>query len=211
MGAFDSYTTFKTAVADWLNRDDLTDRIPDFIESAENVLQRDSRVRRLVKAQFDVDEEEEDLPTAYRALEGLYHDGGTYFGEIEIVSPGYLSEINRRNSGSAGVPSHAAIVDSTTIRFAPPPDDTYNLRIVYWQTVPHLSDSALSNWLLDEHGDLYLYATLVESAPYLRDEERLPMWEAEKEKRIEALHVDNETRQYSGLITKNVPALEAGN
>lgn len=33
------------------------------------------------------------------------------------------------------------------------------------------------NWLLTAHPDIYLYGTLVESAPYLRDEERLPVWE----------------------------------
>jgi hypothetical protein len=41
-----------------------------------------------------------------------------------------------------------------------------------------------TNWLLTQHPDLYLYAALVESAPYLKDDERIALWRAELDRRI---------------------------
>ena len=42
--AISNYTELKTAVANWLDRDDLTDRIPEFIALAE------SRFNRLLRS-----------------------------------------------------------------------------------------------------------------------------------------------------------------
>ena len=45
--AIDSYTKLKTSVATWLDRDDLTDNIPDFISLAEDRINRHIRVRSM--------------------------------------------------------------------------------------------------------------------------------------------------------------------
>lgn len=194
----------QTAVANWLNRDDLTNRIPEFITMAEARLQRDERVRLLTQQEFSATSEEESLPTDFRELESLYHDGPTYYGELRTVPADDLSVIRSRHSGEAAAPSHVAIVDNSTIRFAPIPDQTYTLEMVYWQTVPHLSDSSDNNWLLTNHPDIYLYATLVETAPYLRDDQRLSVWEGELENRLTMLDRHNQRQQYSGRLVKTV-------
>ena len=43
--ALSTFTELKDAVADWLDRSDLTTRIPDFITLAESRLNRDLRIR----------------------------------------------------------------------------------------------------------------------------------------------------------------------
>lgn len=43
------------------------------------------------------------------------------------------------------------------------------------------------NWLLTAEPDIYLYATLVESAPYLKDDERIAVWEQRYQDAAEAL------------------------
>jgi len=43
--AINTFATLKTAVANWLNRDDLTDRIPEFISLAESRLSRELETR----------------------------------------------------------------------------------------------------------------------------------------------------------------------
>lgn len=206
--AIDSYSGLKSAVEDWLLRDDLGDTVEDFIHNAEQALNRDRRVRRIIRQTFSVDSESESLPSGFVELEALYHDGPTYHNRIEIVSPDMLSEVKRRRDGghddTDGVPTHASIIGGDTLRFAPTPDDEYDLQLVWWEGVPHLSDSKQTNWLIDDHSDIYLYASLVESAPYLHDEERLPMWRSELDKRIQDMHVDNERQQYSGSLVKQV-------
>lgn len=48
----------------------------------------------------------------------------------------------------------------------------------FYQTLPDLSDSATTNWALTRYPDLYLYAALGHSAPYLGADERLQTWES---------------------------------
>ena len=69
----------------------------------------------------------------------------------------------------------------TDIYFAPPPDsvDTgsgYQYSMWYFQKVPPLTDTNLTNWLLTAAPDLYLYAALLESAPFLVDDKRIETW-----------------------------------
>ena len=61
-----------------------------------------------------------------------------------------------------------------------------------FQRVPALSDSAPTNWLLEDHRDIYRLAALAESAPYLKDDERLVVWETQLDRRLEDLHVHTE-------------------
>ncbi len=45
--AISNYSELKAAIADWLNRSDLTDSIPDFIALAETRHKRDFKIRRM--------------------------------------------------------------------------------------------------------------------------------------------------------------------
>lgn len=204
MAGIASRNDLRTAISDWLLRTDLSNSDLDrFIDNAESTLRRDERIRELRSQTLDADAVTETLPSDFVALESLYHEGPTYFGEIEIVTPGMLGDVEA-DQGETGVPTHAALINGV-LRFAPVPDATYTLRLTYWATIDRLSDSLQSNWLLDEHQDIYLYACLVEAAPYMKDDERLPMWERELEKRIEKFHMNRERGQYSGSLIRRAP------
>jgi hypothetical protein len=58
----------------------------------------------------------------------------------------------------------------------PSPDGSYEGELLYYAKIPSLSDGAPTNWLLTEAPDVYLYATLVQSAPYLKEDERTGVW-----------------------------------
>ena len=45
--AINTYSTLQTAVANWLDRDDLTDRIPEFVSLAEATFNRTLRLRAM--------------------------------------------------------------------------------------------------------------------------------------------------------------------
>ena len=45
--AINSYSTLQTAVSNWLDRDDLSDRIPEFISLAEATFNRVLRIRAM--------------------------------------------------------------------------------------------------------------------------------------------------------------------
>ena len=47
--ALNTYSALRTSIADWLNRDDLTAVIPDFIALAEAQIERRIPIQKLVK------------------------------------------------------------------------------------------------------------------------------------------------------------------
>ena len=202
MAGISNYNELKTAIAGWTIRSDMTTIIPTFIDNFESVARRDPRIRNLTSVDFSVDSIEEDLPSDFRSLESLWHDGPTYEGEIEIVSAGSLAEFGG-GSGSTGVVCAGAISgQEKVIRFAPPPSETFALKMRYWATIVRLGDSVQSNWLLAEHSDIYLYGCLIETAPYLKNDSRVGLWRAEYERRITELDANIKDGQWGGSLLR---------
>lgn len=191
-----TYAELQTSIANWLIKTNLTATIPEFIQLAEARLRRDVRARKLQNTTLAVSTENVTLPSDFRSLESLAHDGSTYYGPIDIVTADKLPLIKAR-LGATGVPSHAAILDMV-IRFAPTPDGTYTLDFSYWRKLDALSASNTSNWMLDDHPDIYLYGALLESAPFLKDDARVPVWERRYEQALEELHSLTQDNQFGG-------------
>ncbi len=201
MALVTNYATLQAHIADTLNRSDLTGVIPNFIQQFEAQAKRDMRLVKFTdRGSFSVSADGVSLPSDLYRLESWYHDGATYFGPIQIVGP---DEIGRLKGayGDTGVPQFAAIVDGVA-RFAPEPDATYYTKMTYHRTVTDLSNTNTTNWLLTQAPDIYLYGALAESAPYLKDDERVGLWKTLLEERVETLHMANVDAQFGGSIAR---------
>lgn len=201
--AITNYAQLQSAVLAWLDREDDADIVPavqTFIANAEATLRRRPEVRNLVEAVLFLDQETVDLPADFKSLEALYYLGPTRFGSIDIVPQDVLA-VEKRNAGLTGPVRKASFVAKRRLKFAPVPGETQTLGFGYWQTVsPSLSDVAATNWLLDDHPDIYLYASLVESAPYMREDPRLAVWEQELGRRVDELNKQIEREQWGGSL-----------
>ena len=203
------YTTLQTWIGSVLNRDDanFTADIPNLIQDAEAALRRDGRAKLLTDlSPFVISTEETDLPGDYDSLYGVAHEGPTVFGAINTVA---LDQINQyKVGGTTGIPCVAAIIsspDGHKLRWGPAPKETFNLRLQYWAKIPSLSAASPTNRFLTEHPDIYRYAALVESAPYLKDDTRIQMWEAQLEKRLNRLDENTQRALFSGSLTRPPP------
>lgn len=58
----------------------------------------------------------------------------------------------------------------------PTPDDDYPWEIVYYQQPPLLDASNETNWLTDYAPNALLYRALLEATPFLKNDERIPVW-----------------------------------
>jgi len=191
-----NYGTLKTAVANWLNRVDLTDFIPDFIRLAEAKFDRHVAIADEVRTTLTLDAEVVTLPAVCRELRSLYLDQDSARGAIEITTPERLAE-KKSDLGPSGIPRYAAVMsDGTELGFAPVPNDSFTAKIVYIAGLTLLADDSDTNWILDSHPDLYLYGALVESAPFLRDDERIAVWKAERDERMQDLDLLVQRRRY---------------
>jgi hypothetical protein len=175
-------------------RDDLD--VPLLIQLAEANLRRDLRIRKLRTATLPLTGESMALPDDVLQVESLELTGPTYYGQLTLVSYADIHELRGRRAGTAGIPCYYTTVDSR-LYVAPAPSFDASLNMVYMATVPHLSDTATTNWLLLEEPDLYLYATLLESAPYLKEDDRMGVWGSQLEERLTKFHITNRARRMS--------------
>jgi hypothetical protein len=68
----------------------------------------------------------------------------------------------------------------------------------YFADIEPLSDSNTSNWLLEDAPDIYLYASLLEAEPFIKNDERIAVWSQALETAIKDLHDNDRNGQYSG-------------
>ena len=200
--ALSNYGELKTGIANFLNRDDLTSIIPTFIALAEAQIARDLRHwRQEVRVSTTVDERFENLPTDW--LEGVHlslADGST-------VEYGSVAEISRQkllSNNTAGQP-RLYTLNSGQIEFFPAPDESYTLTMIYYARIPTMSGDTDANWLMTSYPDVYLYGSLLQSAPYLGEDERMVVWAQLYSAAVKNLGDDSKRARSSGgpLIMRN--------
>ena len=59
--------------------------------------------------------------------------------------------------------------------------------MVYWAKVTPLSDSAPTNWLLTESPEVYLFGALCEATPFIKEDERVALWQEKRGMAVAAL------------------------
>ena len=170
-----TYSGLQAAVADYLNRTDLTTQIPGFIALAEAKFNRDERLRcrqSLVRAQADLASQFEALPGDYVEMWNIQLNTQPVT-VMEYVPPQVADQI-KNDWWAPGKPTKFTVVGNT-MELIPAPDATYSAEMLYFSMIPSLSTNP-TNWLLQLAPDAYLYGALLESAPYLRDDDRIAVW-----------------------------------
>ena len=173
--ALNTFAGLKATIADYLNRDDLTSIIPSFITIAEAKFNRKLRVRQMVKrANGQIESAFFAYPSDWLQAKEFQLNTNPIV-RLQFVTEAYGDELKANRYVSVGQPAYYTIT-GTQLEFIPTPDSTYSAELTYYAKIPALSDSNTSNWLLAYAPDLYLYGALMEAAPYLKDDERLPVW-----------------------------------
>ena len=195
--AITTYTELKAAIADFLNRDDLSATVPTFISLAEADIQRRVRHWRMEKrSTAELDTQYSAIPADFVEVIRMYITSGDT-KPLELISQGELLDRKRKNLNTSGSPSYYAIT-AGEIEVFPVPDGTYDLELYYIARIPALSDSNASNWLLERYQDAYLYGSLVHSAPYLKDDARAQMWAALYQSAVDAINAESERSKFGG-------------
>ena len=196
--SLDTFGGLKSAVATWLNRADLTGYIPDFVRLAEQRINYGGdgmfpstplRIPAMqVAATGTITSAAIAFPT--RFLEpirvGATSGGSTW--SLLYVAPERYSEA----SSSSAVPTVYTYLENS-IKVAGTGAANYTLD--YYQAFASLSSDANTNWLLSNAPGVYLYATLLEAAPFLGDDPKLAQWAAMLNSSISAV---NRATKYQG-------------
>jgi hypothetical protein len=205
--AITTYAELQTAAANWLDRTDLTARIPEFIELAEASFNRQIRQPDMITKNdsFSIASRYTTLPTDTLEIVRIVVDL-TPVIVLEYLTPEEISQ-RRIVMTATGKPYYFTTVGGSTnqLEVLPSPDSTYTASIVYYTRIAALTDSATTNWLLNSHPDIYLFGTLVEAEPYLKNDEGLSVWSAKLDKALNDLRLQGQRERHtaSGLIMRS--------
>ena len=209
--AINTYATLQTAVANWLDRSDLTDRIPEFIALAE------ARMNRTLRLAIMLNVDETTLGGATALVAGT-RDYALPSGYLQMVdfhlrtSPittlSYLTpeNMNRMWAGSQGGKPLAYTIFSDnasgtpikSVRLGPSPGSAYDYSIMFYKKIDALSDSNTTEQMLTNNPDVYLYGALLEAEPFLMNDQRVGLWLAAFEKAIADLQEQDNKDRHSG-------------
>lgn len=178
--AITTYDELQAAAANWLVRADLTARIPEFITLAESRLNRVLRSRLAegeVALAATVGGRTIPLPAGFAEPLGLWLVRPEGREALRFVEPSLLGASSLRGEPACWT------VDGGAIAFERPCDQAYAL-LLRMLTNFRLSDAQPTNALLAECPDAYLFATLCEAAPFLRDAELAGAYEARLDRAV---------------------------
>ena len=76
----------------------------------------------------------------------------------------------------------------------PTPALGYSYEVLYYERVQPLDSANQSNWFTQYAPQALLYGSLLQAMPFLKNDERMPMWQANFDRIIEVLKRENATR-----------------
>lgn len=95
------------------------------------------------------------------------------------------------DQSQVGEPTFYADYDYKHWIFAETPDQDYPVEIVYYELPPLLDDEQQQNWLTNYAPNALLYGTLLEATPFLKNDERIPVWQGFYEMAVASLNQED--------------------
>ena len=84
--------------------------------------------------------------------------------------------------------------DYTHWLVAPTPDAAYNFEVLYYERVQPLDSSNQTNWFTVYAPQALLYGSLLQAMPFLKNDERIPMWQQQYDLIMQTLMAEDKLR-----------------
>ena len=90
-----------------------------------------------------------------------------------------------------GVPKFYADYDYTHWLVAPTPSDDFTFEVLYYERIQPLDSSNQTNWFTIYAPQALLYGTLLQAMPFLKNDERIPMWQQQYDLIMQTLKAED--------------------
>lgn len=199
--AIGNYSQLKAAVADWLNRDDLSSVIPTFIDLAHARLNRKLRVSDMIaRSTANLTTQYTARPAGFLEMRNIQLNVSTP-KPLEYVTPEQLDQERKFGNNTAGEPVYYTMIGDL-IEVYPTPDTTYEIELAFYKELTAMTADADYNWLLTKAPDTYLYGALIQSGPYLKDDARALVWLRLHDAALDELRMEDERARFGGGTIK---------
>ncbi len=196
-----TYAELQTGVIDWLKRSDLASYVPDLILMGEKWIFRKARTRDMETAlSVAISSGVAALPADFVELKHARINGTP----ATTLQPKASSWIYLRYpTRSADSTPKFIGIDGSNFIFGPYPDSNYTVVGIYYKRLLSIQSSANALYLANP--DLYLFATLAEAEPFLKNDKRIALWMAKRDSILMEVNGEDDRARFSGGPLAMVP------
>jgi len=200
MATTTTFTTLKEDIRRYLERgftlasDQLVyEQIPRLINLAERRIARELKVEGLINVLTGTMQPGLAVypkPDRWRSTVSFNFGTGDQNNEYNQLFPRSYEYVRSYwpNRSDTDVPLFYAEYDYNNWIVAPTPDQAYPFEVLVYQLLPLLDDTNQTNWLTDYAPQVLLYASLLEATPFLKNDERIPVWQQMYDRSAQALN-----------------------
>lgn len=193
-----TYDSLVDDISTYLERTDQATlaKIPTFIMLAEQVIAAELKFLgnlKVVTGTMVQGEAIIDKPARWRKTVSI---NVTVAGERQPVllrKYEYLREF-WPDPAETDTPAFYCDYDYTHWLVAPTPDAAYNYEVLYYERIQPLDSSNQSNWFTQYAPQALLYGSLLQAMPFLKNDERIAMWQAQYTQIMNVLKEEDVTR-----------------
>jgi hypothetical protein len=200
MATTTTFTTLKEDIRRYLERgftlasDQLVyEQIPRLINLAERRIARELKVEGLINVLTGTMQPGLAVypkPDRWRSTVSFNFGTGDQNNEYNQLFPRSYEYVRSYwpNRSDTDVPLFYAEYDYNNWIVAPTPDQAYPFEVLVYQLLPLLDETNQTNWLTDYAPQVLLYASLLEATPFLKNDERIPVWQQMYDRSAQALN-----------------------
>jgi hypothetical protein len=193
-----TYSSLAADIETYLERTDQAtiDKIPTFIMLAEQVLAADLKflgnltvaASNMVEGQATIDK-----PARWRKTVSMNVTVSGQRQPVLLRKYEYLREY-WPDPAQEDVPKYYCDYDYTHWLVAPTPADDYSYEVLYYERLAPLDTSNQSNWFTQYAPQALLYGSLLQAMPFLKNDERMGMWQAQYDQIVNVLKTEDTLR-----------------
>lgn len=190
MATTTTFTTLKDDVRRYLERGatfatdpTVYEQLPRLINLAERRIARELKVQgfiNVVTGNFVAGQSVYPKPDRWRETVSINAGSGSapYNTRNSLFTRSYeYCRAYWPDSTQTGAPAYYADYDYNHWLIVPTPDVAYPYEVLFYQLPVLLDEENQTNWLTEEAPQLLLYAVLLEATPFLKNDDRIPVWQ----------------------------------
>lgn len=196
-----TYDSLVSQITNYLERSDpgLIASIPTFVLLGQQRIDKDSKtlgLEQYIIGSFITNNSVVAKPNRWRNTLNFNVGNGTNnntYNQLRLRSYEYCRNYWPDDS-QTGFPKYYADYGYNNWLIVPTPNGTYPFEISYMETTEPIDTINQTNWITENAPDLLLYACLLETAPFLKDDERIVTWRTYYDAALQSLNAEDKTR-----------------
>lgn len=183
------------------------DQLPELINMAERNIAIDlsvTGIRNTVTSTMVAGTSVYQKPTGWRRTVSINFGAGVELSERTSLFPRSYEYCRSYwpDESVTGTPKFYADYSDEYMLITPTPAAAHPFEMVYYARPPLLDSTNETNWITEAWPNLLIYATLKETSPFMKDDERVAVWEAKYQQLLAAISGEDLKKVVDRSVTR---------